>query len=940
MRAILIAVLFFLLGGLLGAAELKPSPPEADIGGAPLKREEVFEFAKQPTFKNVGKDRYEISFASKGWCDVTVSIIDQEGKVIRHLACGVLGPKAPEPLQKNSLSQTIVWDGKNDMGRYVDPPEPYRVKVCLGLKPTFDKVLIWHPNRWTRSYGMACDRDGVYVLLSESDKSGPGVIILGEGLLVYDHEGNYRRTILPPPRDKVQTQACAPSSLHGQGIPRSGKPAGGGSSAEAASAPAKAEGPPYALVLPTGKTIISPTEEGNFIKGLEPNAFCVADGTITAVVSPGEHKTAQLLFRLKTDGAVPEEGYYSPLLGQWAGSGPCWLAVSADRKWVYVSGLGLREQKFQWTYTVAARKEVAKHAVYRLPFDLKGKMEPFLGKEGEPGEDNSHFKFPEGVACDRQGRLYVSDTGNNRVQVFQPDGKFIKSIPVPEPQQVAVHPETGAIYIISYPWEEGYFKLLKLNGLEEAKVVAEQEFKTDASRISVLQKLCLDHWTKEPTLWIAIPAGNVQLWMDKGNKFELKRDLFADLKKEWKGQIVQVSGVGNLVADPWRPHLYLGDTRTGGPLLDKGNTYRINTDTGEVAITLGATAIGYDGFAYVRGGGGTGRIGRRNLETGKPVAFDYGEGDEGALCYRFCDSDGLDLGVSPWGDVLYHDRWPPAPGNEFVWDGCNECQLPAYLRARGSWNYSTYEGATMLTGYQIRQYYPGRVYGGSSAILLYDRSGKLTSNDAIEGIPRVTSGMRMDFQGNMYIGVPMAKMADGKLIMGWSVAKFGPKGGRFIANGPGVPVPIKDPPNRPADFGPYNGSQGIHGDKGPHGETGYGDKTWAEGMLWSFGGYFPRPGSGFGKCICLNSRFDLDFYGRLFVPEGHRSAVAVLDANGNFILRLGEYGNCDDRGPEIRLAHCRYVAASEKRLYLNDLPNNRILSVDLKYEKEAVAKIE
>jgi hypothetical protein len=107
-------------------------------------------------------------------------------------------------------------------------------------------------------------------------------------------------------------------------------------------------------------------------------------------------------------------------------------------------------------------------------------------------------------------------------------------------------------------------------------------------------------------------------------------------------------------------------------------------------------------------------------------------------------------------------------------------------------------------------------------------------------------------------------------------------------------------------------------------------------MLWSFGGYYSFPAA---SCICHNARFDLDFFARSYVPEAHRQSVAVLDTNGNFILRLGAYGNADDRGPEIRLAHCRYVAVSEKRLYLNDIPNRRILSVDLKYEKEAVAEM-
>ena len=39
---------------------------------------------------------------------------------MRHLVSGVLGPNAPEPLKKDSLEQRFLWDGKNDLGRYVD----------------------------------------------------------------------------------------------------------------------------------------------------------------------------------------------------------------------------------------------------------------------------------------------------------------------------------------------------------------------------------------------------------------------------------------------------------------------------------------------------------------------------------------------------------------------------------------------------------------------------------------------------------------------------------------------------------------------------------------------------------------------------------------------------------------------------------------------------
>ena len=83
------------------------------------ERENVFEFVQKPKVTIVGKDKYAITFAVKGNCDVTAGMVDKKGKVVRHLGSGVLGPNAPEPFQKGTLAQKIFWNGKDDLGRYV-----------------------------------------------------------------------------------------------------------------------------------------------------------------------------------------------------------------------------------------------------------------------------------------------------------------------------------------------------------------------------------------------------------------------------------------------------------------------------------------------------------------------------------------------------------------------------------------------------------------------------------------------------------------------------------------------------------------------------------------------------------------------------------------------------------------------------------------------------
>jgi DNA-binding beta-propeller fold protein YncE len=42
----------------------------------------------------------------------------------------------------------------------------------------------------------------------------------------------------------------------------------------------------------------------------------------------------------------------------------------------------------------------------------------FLGFIGGPGSDDGQFAFPNGVAADGRGRIYISDTANDRIQVW------------------------------------------------------------------------------------------------------------------------------------------------------------------------------------------------------------------------------------------------------------------------------------------------------------------------------------------------------------------------------------------------------------------------------------------------------------------------------------------------------------------------------------------
>ena len=77
--------------------------------------------------------------------------------------------------------------------------------------------------------------------------------------------------------------------------------------------------------------------------------------------------------------------------------------------------------------------------------------------------------------------------------------------------------------------------------------------------------------------------------------------------------------------------------------------------------------------------------------------------------------------------------------------------------------------------------------------------------------------------------------------------------------------------------------------------------------------------------------------------------VSVLDSNGNLITRIGKYGNADSCGPkskepiggdEVGLFHPCFVGVhTDKRLFIADIGNDKIVSVKLDYHVNKIVPI-
>ena len=73
-------------------------------------------------------------------------------------------------------------------------------------------------------------------------------------------------------------------------------------------------------------------------------------------------------------------------------------------------------------------------------FDKNGAWVKQWGDRGtKPGE----FNTPHSIASDAKGNIYVADRGNRRIQVFDPDGTFIRAMTIDVPFDPATRPAQG-----------------------------------------------------------------------------------------------------------------------------------------------------------------------------------------------------------------------------------------------------------------------------------------------------------------------------------------------------------------------------------------------------------------------------------------------------------------------------------------------------------------
>jgi len=582
----------------LGLREQKPPPRRPQP--APRRRPAPA-FARGPVVRRE-RGGASVRFTVTAPADVAVWVSDQKGKVVRHLAAGLLGKNPPEPLEPNSLEQVLRWDGTDDAGKRL-PPGDYTIEVGVGLEPRFERIIGWRPGiGHIRS--LAVDAQGLLYLFTGGVAVDHGWA--NSGIRVFDRQGRYIRQVYPFP-------ASLPAARM-RGIR------------------------PIELADGTWLPVIYNALNHSWLPE------CPAIGTQQVAITRDGHIIlsnmsmrgmghGRRLLKVGTDGSAPPD-ILGPQISRFSLSGELFIALAPDEETIYVTGLRGRS-----LYDQGEPHDVVYRVRWGEPELLDDFAKPFIGEFQTPGSDPRHLSNPRGIAVDARGNIIVADTGNNRLAVFRPDGSPLKQVPVRGANKVAVNRRTGALYVLTSesPERGRNVALVKLASLDEPREVARLALAKWRGELV----MALDPNAEPPILWL----GNGDKVADTGNALVVRGNLYSSHTGPsdpetagFEGNLFSLDRSSEtLYAGKWR----LFDGRTGRFLR------RLQLDRKRRYTWGGEVAVGHDGLLYFAGIDSLVRFDA----SGSLVPF--GPQREVARLFRGHGNSNRGHTIAPNGDIYY-----------------------------------------------------------------------------------------------------------------------------------------------------------------------------------------------------------------------------------------------------------------------------------------------
>jgi hypothetical protein len=834
----------------------------------------------------------QISFEVSTATDVEVTVLDGQGRVIRHLAAGVLGDKAPAPLLKG-LKQSIIWDGSNDLGKAAGPG-PFKVRVSLGMKPEFEKIIGSNPVSIARVTALAVGPGGQLYVAQTFGDLHPGD---GTGsLMILNRKGNYVRQLLPYPANLPEDQL---SGL--RRITVAGKKQPGIYQGETRNLfPSFAEIPAQRALVLADATIL--------LTGLDE----------VGVYNDKKKKGKKVLLAVTRNGGVPSGG---AVRGKIA---PAGMALDKTGK-----VFGIVEGNVAIINWKAGTAEIVikGEAAPQAPRRRKGRKTP------PPAEVSAEKKLvgARSVAFDASGNMYVGEYRG--VAVFDKAGKRLALLKAQGTTIVSVDPKTGAIYAFKGNWRGGS-KLLKFKSRTSTSPVSSYSPKGMG-----WQSMAIDFSGDKPAIWLACCS----FWA---------RERLVRIydQGDTLGSPVGISALPGNSGETAGPRSRYNMACAGTPMgmaLDRKNrilyinqrSYDLKTGKwGRGSLWVdggkeGVGSFGLDGNFYSQQYSTT--LWRMTPDF-KPLDFPATE--------KFREQR-LEIEKKMTPAQLKKERIQARKIK------LNAVYHPHELGLRRNGITADANGVIYAAVPKPRSERDEIDKGNKRPYELWKigPDGTIINKRLIAcQLPGLYSP-RLDYQGNIYVAVslrPGTQRAPNDLGAGWArpmestrakageidwyplmygcIMKFGPEGGKIL-----------------------NNAQGPEFIYGPSGK--YARKSKVQGAKWTFFGAspllswrIPAPNS----CLCESPRIDVDGWGRCFFPDACSFRVGILDTAGNLITWLGAYGNLDSAGPgsaiptpAIPLAWPYLVFAEDGHIYIGDRLNRRTVAVKINYASTKVCSI-
>lgn len=524
----------------------------------------------------VSKPKLSVDAASKRWhvtfeldslCDVEVAIVDpKSGDVMRHLAAGVLGAKAPPPLQANARAQKIEWDGKDDYGQPMRSASGMVVRVRAGMSVSLEQIVGGDPYAYYSDEmedsdhspwginGLVAKPDGKVYVWGHSSNLGP------PALRQYDVDGNYLQTLFPMPAGKDV------NIMKGWGIHV--KPDG-------------TYTPKFSLLVDPSLTttfldtnlrmarlLASPgNDQLTFMRmGLKGGSFdrmtINSDGTIAA--KPAEQMLGPLVKNppFKIGSISPGNHVMHSMVG------PVFVGFAPDGESYFLSGMyaattiygSIRELKLDsfWRDGRVWKVDV-KTGNAKVFYSLDRDSIPTTPRERtlSYGGANSYAAI-HGVTVDQDNNVFVCDRLNQRIVVLNPQGKLIRTIALEHPDAIAISKKTGKLYVTTRFGDyhkRGKVHLVKFNNWRKddkpaEKIEVSKTGHTGRQRHSYVVVCDTDQGSN---VWVAHAQMPVRSYRDGSEGLALLKDFFRVKDAQ------RCLGFDRMQVDPKTEEVYLTD---------------------------------------------------------------------------------------------------------------------------------------------------------------------------------------------------------------------------------------------------------------------------------------------------------------------------------------------------------------------------------------------